>query len=214
MAHIPDGVLAAPVLVSGALLSAGALAIALRRLDYERIPQAAVLSAAFFVSSLISIPVGPSSVHLLLNGLMGVVLGWAAVPAILVALVLQAAFFGYGGLLVLGVNTLNMALPAIICAGLFGGRLRQAECPSPFLFGALSGGLGVLLTGLMVALAIGLSSTAFLPASQVILATYLPLAITEAAVSGAAILFLRRVAPELLQVEAGSLSLSQERQHV
>ena len=213
MAHIPDGVLSAPVLIGGALLSAGALAIALRRLDYERIPQAAVLSAAFFVSSLISIPVGPSSVHLLLNGLMGVVLGWAAVPAILVALVLQAAFFGYGGLLVLGVNTLNMALPALICAFLFGPYLRQLQCPSPFLFGALAGGVGVLLTGLMVALAIGLSSEAFLPASKVILLTYLPLAMAEGAVTGATILFLRRVAPELLLVEADEAELIAERQH-
>ncbi|MEJ2426877.1 MAG: energy-coupling factor ABC transporter permease, partial [Candidatus Thiodiazotropha sp.] len=88
MAHIPDGVLSAPVLISGAIASTGLIAIALRRLDYERIPQAAMLSSAFFVSSLISVPVGPSSVHLLLNGLMGMVLGWAAVPAILVALLL------------------------------------------------------------------------------------------------------------------------------
>ena len=96
MAHIPDGVLSAPVLITGAVVTVGALAVALRRLDYERIPQAAVLSAAFFVASLVSVPVGPSSVHLLLNGLMGLVLGWAAVPAILVALVLQAVFFGFG----------------------------------------------------------------------------------------------------------------------
>jgi len=71
MAHIPDGVLSAPVLLTGAAASAGLLAIALRRLDWEALPQAAVLAAAFFVSSLISIPLGPSSVHLLLNGLMG-----------------------------------------------------------------------------------------------------------------------------------------------
>ncbi len=199
MAHIPDGVLAAPVLVGGALVSAGLLAISLRRLDYERIPQAAVLSAAFFISSLVSIPVGPSSVHLLLNGLMGVVLGWAAVPAILVALLLQAAFFGYGGVLVLGVNTLDMALPALVCAALFAPRLARGGVRRPFLLGALSGGLGVVLTGLMVSLVIALSREAFLPAARVILLTYLPLAVAESVVTGAVISFVWRVSPELLQ---------------
>ena len=212
MAHIPDGVLAAPLLIGGALISAAALAISLRRLDYERIPQAAVLSAAFFVSSLVTISVGPSSVHLLLNGLMGVVLGWAAVPAILVALVLQAVFFGYGGLLVLGVNTLNMALPALICAAHFSRIVRGEQCRHPFLWGAMAGGVGVLLTGLMVTLSIGFSSTAFLPVAKVILLTYMPLGGAEAAITGATILFLRRVAPELLRVDFGSLPLS-ERQH-
>ncbi|MGB5830650.1 MAG: cobalt transporter CbiM, partial [Thiohalocapsa sp.] len=115
MAHIPDGVLSAPVLITGALVSVGLLVASLRRLEDDRIPQAAVLSAAFFVSSLITIPIGPSSVHLLLNGLMGLLLGWMAVPALLVALILQAAFFGYGGLTVLGVNAMNLMLPALLC---------------------------------------------------------------------------------------------------
>ncbi len=199
MAHIPDGVLAAPVLIGGALIGAGLLTISLRRLDYERIPQAAVLSAAFFVCSLITVPVGPSSVHLLLNGLMGVVLGWAAVPAILVALVLQATFFGYGGLLVLGVNTLNMALPALVCAALFAPRLAAGSCRRPFLLGALGGGVGVALTGLMVSLVIAMSRDAFLPAAKVILLTYLPLAVVESVVTGAVIAFVWRVAPELLR---------------
>jgi cobalt/nickel transport system permease protein len=202
MAHIPDGVLSAPVLIGGALLGGALLAISLRRLDYQRIPQAALLSAALFVSSLISVPLGPSSVHLLLNGLMGMVLGWAAVPAILVALVLQAAFFGYGGLLVLGVNTLNLALPALVCALLLQRRLSGASLRRPFLLGALGGGLGVALTALMVSLSLALSQEAFLPAAQVIFAAYLPLVFVEAAVSGAIIGFVWRVAPELLQVPA------------
>ncbi|MGD8908437.1 MAG: cobalt transporter CbiM [Chromatiales bacterium] len=212
MAHIPDGVLAAPVLIGGALASAALVALSLRRLDYDRIPQAAVLSAAFFVSSLITIPLGPSSVHLLLNGLMGLVLGWASVPAILVALLLQAAFFGYGGVLVLGVNTLNMALPALICAALFAPCLSRGDCRRPFRLGAMAGGLGVVLSGLMVSLAIALSREAFLPAAKVILLTYLPLALVESAVTGAVIAFVWRVAPELLQTRYAS-TMAPEQQH-
>lgn len=171
--------------------------MALRRLEYEQIPRAAVLSAAFFVASLVTVPVGPSSVHLILNGLMGLVLGWAAVPAILVALVLQTIFFGFGGLLVLGVNTMNIALPALICSLLLGALLRRRKM-NGFAVGALAGILGVGLTGVMVALSLALSNAAYTVAAKVILATYVPLLAVEAVVTGVIVAFLWRVAPEML----------------
>ena len=61
----------------------------------------AILAAHFFVGSLIHVPVGPSSVHVVLNGLLGMLLGWAAFPSIFVALMLQAILFQYGGITVL-----------------------------------------------------------------------------------------------------------------
>ncbi len=198
MAHIPDGVLSAPVLITGAVVSVGLLAIALHRLDYDRLPQTAVLSAAFFVSSLINIPIGPSSVHLLLNGLMGLMLGWTALPALFVALVLQAAFFGYGGILVLGVNTMNMALPALLCALLLTPLMRRVASSRLYWIGAAAGGLGVLMTGALVALSLALSGEAFLPAARVLVVTYLPLALVEAVITGTVVAFLGRIAPELL----------------
>lgn len=201
MAHIPDGVLGAPILLAGALGCAGLLAVALRRLDYEHLPQAAVLSAAFFVSSLISVPLGPSSVHLLLNGLMGLLLGWTAVPALLVALTLQLVFFGHGGLAALGVNTLNMALPALLCGLLLRPRLTRVGPRGHFWIGAAAGGIGVMLTGLLVALALGLSDRAFLPAAQVLVLTFAPLALVEALVTGTVVSFLGRVDPESLPRE-------------
>ena len=198
MAHIPDGVLAAPVVAGGAVLAGGLLAVSLRRLAYDRIPQAAVLAAAFFVASLIHLPVGPGSVHPLLNGLMGLILGWAAVPAIVVALVLQLAFFGYGGLLVLGVNTFNLAAPALVCALLLTPLVRRHGTRRRVTAGALAGALGVVLTGVLVALTLGLSDAAFAPAARLVLLTYLPLTVVEAALTGAAVAFLHRVSPELL----------------
>ena len=198
MAHIPDGVLGTPVLVGGALVSTGMLTLALRRLDYTHLPQAAVLSAAFFVSSLISVPLGPSSVHLLLNGLMGLLLGWTAVPALLVALVLQLVFFGHGGLASLGVNTFNMAVPALLCGLLLRPRLARRPPAGVFWLGAAAGGLGVASTGLLVALSLGLSDRAFLPAAQVVLLTFLPLALVEALITGTVLSFLQRVDPESL----------------
>jgi cobalt/nickel transport system permease protein len=190
------------VLITGATVTVGLTAVALRQLDYERIPQAAVLAATFFVASLVSVPVGPSSVHLLLNGLMGLLLGWAAVPALLVALLLQAVFFGYGGVAVLGVNTMNLAVPALLCAALLR-PLLSSSTERLFWVGAAAGTLGVLATGLLVATAIGLSGSEFLPAAKVLLLTYLPLALVEAAITGAAVAFMHRVAPELLLPSEG-----------
>jgi cobalt/nickel transport system permease protein len=79
----------------------------------------ALLTAAFFVASLVHIQVGPTSAHLLLNGLVGVVLGWRAALAIPVGLFLQAALIGHGGFLTLGVNSCVMVLPALLAWQLF-----------------------------------------------------------------------------------------------
>lgn len=202
MAHIPDGVLSGPVLAAGAVISLGLLAQGLRRLDAQSIPQAGVLSAAFFVSSLISFPLGPSSVHLLLNGLMGLLLGWAAIPALAVALLLQAAFFGFGGLAVLGVNLLNMALPALLCALLLRPLLQRVSTEKGhWLIGAAAGAMGVLLTALMLSISLVLSGKAFIPAAKLLFMLYLPLAALEAVITGTLLGFLRRTAPELLHLE-------------
>ncbi|MBK1649766.1 cobalt transporter CbiM [Rhabdochromatium marinum] len=208
MAHIPDGVLAAPVLIGGGVVTLGLLTVALRRLDDQALPQAAVLSAAFFVISLISIPIGMTSVHLLLNGLMGLLLGWLAVPAILIALALQAVFFGHGGLLSLGVNTLNLAVPALLCGVLLRPWLHArgsglAARPSPrraFWVGALAGFVATWLTGLAVALALLLSGQALGFAARAIALAYVPLAGLEAVITATVLAFLVRVEPRLLGV--------------
>ncbi len=199
MAHIPEGVVSAPVLITGAVASAGLLTNALRQLDYDHLPQAAVLSAAFFVSSLISVPVGPSSVHLLLNGLMGLLLGWTAVPALFVALLLQAAFFGFGGFAVLGVNTLNIALPSLLCALTLRPLLQRRGARPVFWIGAAAGGLGVLVTAGLLALSLGLSGQAFIPTAKVLMSAYVPLALVEALITGTILAFLQRVEPALLR---------------
>jgi cobalt/nickel transport system permease protein len=202
MAHIPDGVLSAPVLIGGGIASAALLGVAIRRLDHDRVPQAAVLSAVFFVASLVHIPIGPTSVHPLLGGLMGLVLGLAAVPAITVALLLQAVFFGFGGLTVLGVNVLDMALPALLIAALLRPLLRRETRPRVvFVLGALAGGVAVVLTAVLACAALGLSGSEYVPALGMVMISYGPLALVEAVVTGAAVVLLRRVKPELLAIE-------------
>jgi cobalt/nickel transport system permease protein len=118
--HISDGVLTWPWLAGGFALAGLLVAAAMIRVRDEEIPRIALMTAAFFVASLIHVPVGPTSVHLLLNGLLGVIVGRRAPLAVLLGLTLQAVLFGHGGFTTIGVNTCVMALPALGAAWLFG----------------------------------------------------------------------------------------------
>lgn len=202
MAHIPDGILSAQVLIGSGALTVVGVALGLRRLDDRMIPKAALLSAVFFAGSLIAVPMGPSSVHLLFAGLMGLMLGLAAFPALLVALALQALLFGFGGLTTLGANTLNIALPGLVAALLVGPLVRSGRPVPALIGGALCGALAVLGTGLMVAGSLWLSAPEFAPVARVMLVTYLPLALGEAAVSAAAIGFLLKVQPDAVRARS------------
>ncbi|MCV6588526.1 MAG: cobalt transporter CbiM [Marinobacterium sp.] len=195
--HIVDGALTAPVLAGGAALALGGVALGLKKLDYDQLPMVAVLSAAFFVASYIHLPVGFSSVHLILNGLIGIALGWAAFPALLVALILQAVFFGFGGFLVLGVNTLNIALPAVLAGLLFSPLIQSASTPrQAALWGGLGGALAVALTTVMVATSLALSGEAFLLAAKATLIAHIPVIIVEGFVTAAAVMLISRVRPD------------------
>src|SRR4029078_22204 len=70
----------------------------------DEIPRIALMTAAFFVASSIHVKLGPTSVHLLLVGLVRVVLRWRAPLAILVGVTLQALLVPHGGISTIGVN--------------------------------------------------------------------------------------------------------------
>jgi len=210
--HIYEGFLAATpsgqaVLVAGATAAAVATAIGLKKIDYERVPQIAVLSSAFFVASLIHVPIGPSSEHLVLCGLLGLVLGWAAFPAVFVALLLQAVFFSYGGLTTLGVNTLIMAVPAVSCHYLFRDAVRSRNEGTVFAVGFAAGGIAILLGALLAAGAIWAAGAEFRMFSKLVVLGHLPLVVVEGLVTGSVVVLLRKVRPELL--EAPLLATSQ-----
>ncbi len=195
--HIVDGALSNPVVIGGAIAAAGGIAIGIKSLDLDRIPTAGVLSASFFVASLIHVPIGPSSVHLILNGLAGLLLGWAAFPALFVGLLLQAVFFGFGGLTVLGVNAFNIAMPAILAWLIFG---RLIGCGSP-VHGAVWGGIGgafsIAATTGLVAVSLALSGDEFVPAAKLVFFAHIPVMAIEAVLTGFAVLLARKVKPEL-----------------
>ncbi len=117
--HLSDGILTPAWLTGGFAVAAGLAAFGAWRIRDEEIPQVAVLTAAFFVASLIHVTVPPTSVHLILNGLVGVVLGRRAAVAIPVGLFLQAVLLTHGGITALGVNSCIMVLPALLAWQLF-----------------------------------------------------------------------------------------------
>ncbi len=117
--HISDGVLSWPWLAGGFVVAGILLALSVRRIRDEEIPRVALLTAAFFVASLIHVKAGPTSIHLLLNGLIGVFLGRRAALAVFVGLLLQAVLMQHGGFLVLGVNVCIMTAPALLSFALY-----------------------------------------------------------------------------------------------
>jgi cobalt/nickel transport system permease protein len=139
-------------------------------------------------------------VHLVLNGLLGLLLGWKAFPAILVGLALQALLFQFGGLTALGVNTVNMALPAVLCYHLFGWGVRLGAKYSLFVVAAFAAGsCPILVSGVMVGLSLYLTGEAFLPAAKLVVVAHVPVMLIEGGLTTACALFLKRVKPELLE---------------
>ncbi len=198
--HISEGVLSPTVLLGGAVLAAAGIAAGMQDLDQKEIPSMGILSAAFFVASLIHVPVGPVSPHLILNGMVGLVLRWKAFPVILVGVALQALLFQFGGITTLGVNTLNMALPAVVCYGLFGWGLKPGASRPALIFSAFASGFGaVLMTGIMVGFSLYLTGEAFLPAAKLVVAAHLPVMLIEGVLTAVCALFLKKVRPELLE---------------
>jgi cobalt/nickel transport system permease protein len=123
--HISDGVLTQSWLLGGWLAAAVLALIGSWNIRDEEIPRIALLTAAFFVASSIHPPIpGPSRVHLLLNGLVGVVLHRRAALAIPIGLFMQAAILGHGAYSTLGINSCVQVVPALGAGQLFAGLQR------------------------------------------------------------------------------------------
>jgi len=200
--HISDGIFtgnATAVLAASGAVSAAWGGVLLRKLDAERIPQVALCTSFFFVASLIHVPVGPTSVHLLLVGLVGIIMGrWALLP-ILFGLVLQALLFQHGGVTTLGVNALIMGVPAYVAAGLFGLGRGHGTPGRIFLRGFLAGAGAVLCAAILLALFLALAGPAFRISALVVAALHLPLAAVEGIVTGFAAQLIQKVEPRLLE---------------
>ncbi|MDR2368202.1 MAG: cobalt transporter CbiM [Deltaproteobacteria bacterium] len=197
--HISEGVLSAPVLITGAVLAAGGLAAGLRSIRSEDIPKASILSAVFFVASLIHVNIGPSSTHLVLNGLIGVIMGIGAFPVIFLGLLLQGLLFSFGGMTTLGVNTFNMAAPAVLFGYLLRPAINSKNLGISTISAMLGGSLPVLSSALLVALSLYMSGSQFLGVAYEVIIGNLPVVIIEAFVVMFCVRFLKKVRPGVLE---------------
>lgn len=209
MVHISDGILSLPVLAAGWAITFALLAVAIwwsnkkGNLE-EEIPKLSVMTAAFFVASLVHIPVGPTSAHFILNGLVGVILGIFAFPAIFIGVVLQTVLFQHGGITTIGVNTANIGIPALIAYCIFkwgnkvGMTVMRKEL-SVWIFGALAGGVAVFLAVIFTAFSLVLSNEeAFFAIAIAFTVAHIPIIIIEAIITGSIAVFLLKVKPEII----------------
>jgi cobalt/nickel transport system permease protein len=197
--HLSDGAFSTGWTATGFAGTAILLLIAMWRVREEEIPRIGLLSAAFFVGSSIHIKLAllPTSVHLILNGLVGVVLGRRAPLAIVVGLLLQCLLLAHGGLTTLGLNTCIIAIPAVI-AGWAYPVLRTLRVP-PFARGVLLGGGAVALAvifNFLVLLFVGKEDWSTL--AKLVLLAHLPVVVVEGLMLGVIVQYLEMVKPEML----------------
>lgn len=200
--HISEGVLTAPILITGGVVAASGVYVGLKKIKDEDIPKIAVVSAALFVASLIHIPLGPTSVHLILNGIAGILLGWAIIPSFLIVLFLQSILFQFGGITALGVNTLILALPGVIVYYLFRFFFKRTN-NSLFLsvISFLCGMISILLSALILALSLFYTNESFFQIARLNVISHLPVIIIEGIMTIFTINFIRKVKPEILKEE-------------
>jgi ABC-type Co2+ transport system permease subunit len=199
--HISDGIVPLAVNAPVTALAVVGVALGLRALDEDRLPMAALAAAVLFVVGLVHVPLGPTSAHLVLNGLAGLVLGWAVFPVTLIALALQAAFMGFGGLAALGVNLFTLATPGVVAWAAY--RLLAPRLGTPLAAG-LTCGAAVALSALTVALVLALSGGEFQTAAVLALAGNLPVAVLETLVGASAAGLIGKVRPDLLPRPLGA----------
>ncbi len=195
--HVADGVLSVSVAIGTSIAAAGLIAYSVKGIKEEEVPKISLLTGAFFVSSLINIPIGPTSVHPLLGGFLGLVLGRRAPLGIFIGLILQATLFQHGGLSTLGANTLLMSLPALFVYWL----ATTFKTRSVFLKGFFSGFLaicgGVILLMLLLLFSDLRYGEGTFSVINILLVAYLPLALLEGLLTGFSVKYLYSVRPSL-----------------
>jgi len=174
--HISEGVLSAGVIATSSIILAPLIINSIRKLHSDDVSKVALLSALFFVISTIHLPIGVTSVHFMMLGVIGIMLGWHSFTALLIALLLQAMLIGFGGISSLSANTLNTGIGALTGFYLF--KLLKDRLPTAVV-SFLVGFVPILVASVGIAVALLFSSGEFLIVAQTALLAHLPLALVE-----------------------------------
>lgn len=224
--HIPDGYLS-PVTCAVAYAAAAPFwYVAVKRvkrvLHSRVVPLLAVVSAFSFVVMMFNLPIpGGTTAHAVGMGVTAIILGpSAAIIAISIALMIQALFFGDGGITAFGANCFNMAIVGSLVAyavyRLISGN-APIESPRRVVAAAVSGYLGINAAALFAALQFGIQPALFHDATGAPLYAPYPLSVAvpammlahltiagaaEAIISGGIVAYLQRANPRLLEATA------------
>jgi cobalt/nickel transport system permease protein len=169
--HISEGILSTPIIVVTTTIIVPLIALIVKKIENKDITKVAMMSGLFFISSFIHIPLGFTSIHLVLSGLIGAVLGLNAILAIFIALIFQALFFGYGGISTLGINTLIIALPALIAYKIYLSNIKIKY----FLIGFIP----ILVSSILLNLSLILNGEEFITSAKIIFLSNIPLMFLE-----------------------------------
>lgn len=202
--HLSEGILHFPTLISCSIIGVAAVALGIKRLDERMLPLNALFTAAFFVAGTIHIPIGVGSVHLILNGMAGLFLGWSVFPSFLIALLLQAAFFSFGGFAVLGANLCIMGFSALAAHyvfrpffSLYASR-RRLIC-----IGIGSAIIGVIGAQSIAALLLFLDNgTQYMELIYFLFISHLPVLVVDSIISCGVLLLLAQMQPNVFHPAA------------
>lgn len=190
-----------------------------KEVSKERMPLLGIGAAFAFLAMMFNIPLpGGTTGHAVGGTLLAILFGpWAACLAVSLALVVQAVFFGDGGILAIGANCFNMAL-CMPFAGYAVYRLVRRLAPQHELLAAGAGAyVGINLAALMAGIEFGIQPALFHDAAgQALYAPY-PLSIAlpammighltlfglaEVVFTTAVYAYLRKAAPEITAAKA------------
>lgn len=224
--HIPDGYLSPSTCAVLAASAAPFWFVAMRRvkklLHTRLVPLLSVFAAFSFVIMMFNLPLpGGTTGHAVGMGVATVVLGpWASILAISVALLIQALFFGDGGITAFGANCFNMAIVgSLVAYAVYRAVAGRAalDAPRRVFAAGLAGYAAINVAALCAAVEFGIQPELFKDATGAPLYSPYPLHIAipammighltiagfaEAIVSGGIVAYLQRTDLSLLKLTA------------
>ena len=207
--HIPDGFLNLVIALVFWAITIVTVGIAISKtnksLGEKQVPLMGIMAAFIFAAQMLNFPVaGGTSGHFLGGALAAMVLGpWAGILVMTAVIGVQALLFQDGGLLVMGANIFNMGLlTAMIGYGLYRGVTGRSKGTRLAVAG-VAAWLAVVASALITALQLWLSGTTrleiVLPA---MLGVHVLIGVGEAIITVAALSFIERTRPDLLEEKA------------
>lgn len=191
--HIADGIVPVGICIAADAVALGGAYLCGRKLQAEEVPKMGLMAAAVFTVSLLNFPVAGASIHLGLFGFAGILLGLRAFPVILATLLFQSLVFQHGGLISLGLNTINMGAGAVA-----GWILWKTFAAFPsYIRAFLAGFTGILLPAFLMALEFKFSG--YGKGVYYIITVYLPVALIEGILTVLMIEFFKKARPDLLK---------------